>query len=251
MDMSKHLRTGLVILMSLCSLSLYGGQKDIKAQLRQDLLHMNEYMSRLPAYSALVIYKVYTSHALTEVNYTEKGSFSKIGKQYHGKALGMETFSDESMKIMIDTSARVLLLSKPDPSFSLANMTVNLDQVLPYADEVRFEQGLANDKVYRLKFREGASPYAGVDLHMDASANVLKKIIVYFREETDAFRLSSKEQPTQPALEITISAFNTNPSPADRSLSASRFVVKDGRGELVPASKYSRYKVINHLKLTK
>jgi hypothetical protein len=196
-------------------------------------------------------YISYKDHASNEVKDKENGYYSKSGKDYMSKALGIKTIAKGLYKLAIDTAEETIAISNRRKNDSKIINENIFDNLMDMALSIK-KKNEANLTKYRI---EGNADFdiQNVEIEIDSKGS-LNKIIYYYAilERKIPSENPNKEDTIenfQPRMEMHFKNYDIAYIPSEKDFRDDN-IVWENNSKLILVNEYKNYK-INDLRNSK
>ncbi len=151
--------------------------KDDARKMFQDM--SNAYL-QTPTFSMQINQTSYIGHTSVVPHDEAEGKFFKSNKSYVSNLLGIKTVQNEKIKIVIDSTNKLIAISNSDRSYKAIPSIEDIDQSLFFVIDVKkmSSNGLI---FYSLRFKENFT-YSKMDFTL-TNDFFLKEIVMYFSDD--------------------------------------------------------------------
>lgn len=193
-----------------------------------------------------VSYALFSSYTSTTAFENEKGVFMKQNNSIYTELLGITSLSNSNVSLTIDANEKTMVVADPASKKATMPGEVDLDTLLKICSSIECIDYEGNTKFYKLHFDKSSFfQYNAIDIYFDKQTNLLSKLVLYFRVETDLDETDNVHVKDRPRLEITYSSIDTAPVFEAGQFSESRYIRMSGK-KITCTSSYASYHLINH-----
>lgn len=151
--------------------------KDETRKMLQDM--SNAYLAT-PSFSMQVNQASFIGHKSEVIHDEATGKFYKNNKSYVSQLLGLQTIQNEKLKIVIDSTNKMMAINNSDRSFKAIPSIEDLDQSLFFVSDVK--KLISNGLVfYSLRFKENFT-YTKIDFVLTTDF-FIKEMVMYFSDD--------------------------------------------------------------------
>lgn len=246
MKNKKHTSIPLTaLLLCLCFLLFSFTEKLTDNQaIKEKLKKVNDTYTSMNNFSMNVTYNLYPTYKSTVPSDIYKGYYKKVKTNIHSHLLGIETIQSEKIRIVIDSSDKLMLLANPVLTSKVALVSFNLDSALALCSRVELKQDQADEDVFKLLFDDEESEFSSILICIDKKQNLIKKLTLFYNTAVPLNNEDENSAKEKPRVDIIYSDVNTKATAAKNEFSESNYFSML-KGKYVPAKQYEKYKIIN------
>lgn len=215
----------VLILMLLCTQGVASAQG-----FKDRLLLMQQEYSKLKSVHVVMNIQAFENSESTNSFYKETAIIKREGTNYLSQFSGMDMLMNEKYILMVNQNSKQIICSKRnlkgEDKFS-DPVSINLDSILGFYGTPVLIGSENNVEHFRVDQKQGTIRV--VDLYIDTSLNVLKRLDYYYKEGQ--------------YVKIQFEVFDTSPVFDPAQFSDTNYVVSE-KGRLKPSVKYSSFNVV-------
>jgi hypothetical protein len=169
-----------------------------------------------------------------------EGYYRRSGSDSHSFALGIHTIQNERMKIVIDSSRKIIMISNRDTSersspYSYSDVIKMLENTKALSKQVT-----EKESTFRIEFNAN-SPYWRYEVVLD-KGHQIKKIKMFLNTEVSPNEDDLKALKTKPRIELTLFNYKGEPAFTHSEFDESVYVSKKD-DHFVATSRYEKYRL--------
>ncbi len=217
-------------------------QEEIKLSAVKDIEAVNSTFFNKEKYNCKIIYNKFSDHHSKVIELSDSGYYRKNGKLIHSYIMGIESYVDTEYKIDIDHENKSMIISNAVASTPIGDW--NISKVIALCENIYFTKSADKNHIYKLTFNDQSGDFSVIEITIDPRLKILKKLIVYFNEQSDHTNIYGV---TKPRVEILYHGFSFNPVFASKEFQLSEYVLIKNT-DMAPAIKYKSFRLYNHYK---
>lgn len=199
----------------------------------------NQYRS-LETYSLTVTHASYKDYTASVPADKATGYFIKDKNNYHSFLLGIHTIQNSRIKVVADTSSKVIILANPDKVMSNAFSQADLEAGLKACRLVKVIE-LNKEKTYRMEFAENY-PFTAYEMKLSKDG-LVKELVMFYNRSVQTDPDDKNSPKVKPRVVISFSGFNKD-AVAKSEFDETRYVAI-AAGQVKLAEKYRTFKVLD------
>lgn len=141
-----------------------------------------DWFVKTPNYSFDLKYTSYKSHTSNEIVESSNGYYKRFGSKYKTEAVGMKTIQNEKVKIIVDTTDKIIALTNPG---TLSPNIQNTEDLVKLLENVKalMKKSFNKSTLYRIDFRKNEL-YEAYEFVVNEKG-FLEKLIYYYSEQIE------------------------------------------------------------------
>lgn len=213
---------------------------------QKDLIKINEVFKKYQSISMRIHYSAYENYFSIHSKEESDGIFYKQGENQYSELMNLKTLNTKNYLIVVDTSARKIMIGNPIEFGSNSFGLEHFDLLLKKCKKVTQSNFNNHYRRYKLEFNNNINlEYNAIDIVFDCNTYFVSELVYYYRldvlaNETDPNSLKSK-----PRLEIKFNSISTKPKFPKGVFNESRFIEEKNQ-KLISSNSYYDYQIINN-----
>lgn len=200
---------------------------------------ISENYERLKSYSVLIQHSSFQGqNENSPLADQSEGFIKKEGIKFHSYLSGVRSVQNERIRVSVDTSQKILLLSEPE-DLTKNEVVTNNWKITRKNIKGCLQKKIQDKTVYRVECISG--PVLGIEMIVNAS-NLIDEITILYRSEYFSEQLNKS---VRPMLKIKYSQFTENPRFEKNDFSTEKYITIDKKGQIIPTQEYFSYKLID------
>lgn len=168
-----------------------------------------DWLIKTPNYSFHLKYTSYKNHSSNEIIESSEGYYKRLGSKYKAEAIGMKTIQNEKVRIIVDTSDKIIALTNPATLSPNIQSSEDLVKLLENVKALK-KKIIGKNTNYRIDFKKNEL-YDAYEFTVNEKG-LLEKLVYYYSEQTEKeYGDGGDEKPYEttmkPRLEIIFSNY--------------------------------------------
>lgn len=205
---------------------------------------MSDWFITTTSYSFHLKYTSYKNHISNEVIESSEGYYKRVGNNYKTEAIGIKTVQNAKVRIIIDTSDKIVTITNPGNLSPAGARTEEFAQLVEVAKALKkrtFGKGIA----YRVDLKKNEM-YDALEFIV-SDKGIVEKLIYYYSERSEKDYLESDEDSKtdlkiKPRLEVEFTAYQSPTKFTENEFTEKSIVINDNR-KVALLDRYRAYQV--------
>lgn len=232
------MRKQFVILVFIIICSCPAFAQDIKA----DIISTTKFYEEAQSLSMKMNYRFYADKTSTEVLEEYSGTYKTFGKYFFSDMLGVLSVQDSKLKIYVDKTAKIVMVSNTDTATHKSFSIGDLDKLLKIYSSVDYLGIQGNNKVYTYNYLPNKTEYDAIKIYIDKGQDYITKVVFYYNKNNNYYK--ANEQYPNPRLEVTYSDVIRNKAASATDFNTTKYVTA-ANGKYSLSAQYKNYQLIN------
>jgi hypothetical protein len=209
-----------------------------KEELKNCMASIDRKMKSMDHYQVSITHLSYEDHSSEIVHDRSVGFYRRDRKRYHSSMMGVNTIQNEYLRVVIDSTNKIISIGDPDASLEQQPSPELRDLAFDRCSSILKSEQKSNGKAFKMNFPDSYS-LSSCQIAEDENSLLSEIVILYNRKVKN---LQHKE--VRPKLKIIFSNWKISGEFSENEFSESRYVVKNGSKYQLTGA-YVHYKLLD------